>query len=111
MKRAKIDDIAREAGVSRATVDRVIHGRVNVRSETAQKVAAAARRLGFYATGLIDRSLEKPLPRSLGNAVMGGDQEGGEGGGLGVRGGIHSVRPCGVVSAAQVGAPLKSCKC
>ena len=64
MKRAKIDDITREAGVSRATVDRVIHGRVNVRSETAQKVAAAARRLGFYATGLIDRSLEKPLPKS-----------------------------------------------
>lgn len=40
--RAGIREIARAAGVSEATVDRVLHGRPNVRRATAERVLAAA---------------------------------------------------------------------
>lgn len=40
--RAGIRDIARAAGVSEATVDRVLHGRPNVRPATAERVLKAA---------------------------------------------------------------------
>jgi LacI family transcriptional regulator len=42
-----VHDVAREAGVSLATVDRVLNARPGVRSETAQKVAEAIRVLDF----------------------------------------------------------------
>ena len=38
-------DIAREAGVSVATLDRVLHGRAGVREDTARRVREHARRL------------------------------------------------------------------
>lgn len=41
-----IADIAAEAGVGTATVERVLNARGNVRAETAEKVVLAARRLG-----------------------------------------------------------------
>lgn len=50
-------DVARAAGVGVATVDRVINRRAPVRSETAQRVLAAAEALGFRRTGLIRRRL------------------------------------------------------
>jgi len=45
--RARVADVAREAGVSTATVDRVLHGRPNVRHATVQKVLKAAARLEY----------------------------------------------------------------
>lgn len=46
-RRATVHDVAREAGVSLATVDRVLNGRPGVRVETAEKVAEAIRALDF----------------------------------------------------------------
>ncbi len=46
-RRATVHDVAREAGVSLATVDRVLNGRPGVRSETAEKVAEAIKALDF----------------------------------------------------------------
>lgn len=46
-RRATVHDVAREAGVSLATVDRVLNGRPGVRAETAQKVADAIAALDF----------------------------------------------------------------
>jgi len=42
-----LKDIAREAGVSVATLDRVLHGRAGVREETARRVRQAIDRHGF----------------------------------------------------------------
>ncbi len=46
-KRATVHDVAREAGVSLATVDRVLNGRPGVRPATAEKVESAIRTLDF----------------------------------------------------------------
>ena len=46
-KRATVHDVARQAGVSLATVDRVLNGRPGVRTQTAEKVDAAIRALDF----------------------------------------------------------------
>jgi len=46
-RRATVHDVARAAGVSLATVDRVLNGRPGVRPETAAKVDAAIRALDF----------------------------------------------------------------
>ena len=61
-KRPTIKDLAREAGVGVATVDRVLNGRGLVREETARRVAEAAHRIGYHARGLIDRRLDETLP-------------------------------------------------
>jgi len=44
---ATLKDVAREAGVSIATVDRVLHGRPGVRKGTVQRVEETIERLGF----------------------------------------------------------------
>lgn len=49
--------------MSKATIDRVVHRRGNVREETARKVAEAAHRLGYYGSNLIDQQLAVKLPR------------------------------------------------
>lgn len=49
MLRATLTDIAREAGVSPATVDRVLNDRPGVKDHTRQHVLAAAQRLGYVA--------------------------------------------------------------
>ena len=46
-RRATVHDVAREAGVSLATVDRVLNGRPGVRAATAEKVEEAIKALGF----------------------------------------------------------------
>lgn len=46
-RRATVHDVARAAGVSLATVDRVLNGRPGVRPVTAEKVVAAVAELGF----------------------------------------------------------------
>lgn len=53
MARVTITDLAREAGVSVATVDRVLNGRLKVREETALKVHEAAQRLGYHGANAI----------------------------------------------------------
>lgn len=49
--RSTLIDIAREAGVSSATVDRVLNNRTGVRSRTREIVLQTAQRLGYIAEG------------------------------------------------------------
>ena len=51
--RPTIADLAKKAGVSVATVDRVLNRRLPVRGDTAQRVVAAAEEIGFHAVGLL----------------------------------------------------------
>lgn len=62
MKRATIADLSREAGVSVATVDRVLNGRLKVREETARKVHEAARRIGYHGMNVIQTRILSDLP-------------------------------------------------
>jgi LacI family transcriptional regulator len=86
MSRPTITDLARAAGVSVSTIDRVLNGRNPVRRNTAERVLAAAEQIGFYATGAIKQRLGPERPdcklgfllqqasrifyRDLGNALM-----------------------------------------
>lgn len=74
-KRPTIADLANEAGVSIATVDRVLNRRLPVREETTHRVLAAAETIGFYATGLIKHRLGQTAPpRTFGFLLQkGGD--------------------------------------
>lgn len=62
MTRPTIADLAKEAGVSVATVNRILGGKVPVRKATMQRVQAASERIGFYATGVIEDRLRKSVP-------------------------------------------------
>ena len=62
-RRATIHDVAREAGVSTATVDRVLNAREKVREDTARRVYEAARLVGYHATQLIGQRVQMDLPR------------------------------------------------
>jgi LacI family transcriptional regulator len=67
MSRPTMADLARTAGVSFSTVDRVLNGRDAVRPETAQRVLEAAEQIGFYATSLLRQRLRTDVPeRTLG---------------------------------------------
>ena len=61
--RSTIQDVAREAGVSTATVDRVLNAREQVREETARKVYDAARKVGYHAAALIGQRVQADLVR------------------------------------------------
>lgn len=70
MGKPTVHDIAREAGVSLATVDRVLNGRPGVRSVTVERVQAAIDKLGYvrdlYAANLARQRLYRlafVLPR------------------------------------------------
>jgi LacI family transcriptional regulator len=65
-KRATITDLAREAGVSVATVDRVLNRRLPVRENTALRVVAAAESIGYHATGLLRQRMTEVKPCTLG---------------------------------------------
>ncbi|WKN21859.1 LacI family DNA-binding transcriptional regulator [Azotobacter vinelandii] len=56
-RRPTLQDVARAAGVSLSTVDRVINLRANVRADTARRIAEAAARLGFHGRGVIEQRL------------------------------------------------------
>lgn len=58
-RRPTLQDIAREAGVGIATVDRVVNGRARVREATALRVAEAARRLGHPLPGIAGPALPR----------------------------------------------------
>ncbi|WP_339646323.1 LacI family DNA-binding transcriptional regulator, partial [Jannaschia helgolandensis] len=61
--RPTINDLARAAGVSTATVDRVLNGRASVRPETARRVYEAAQTIGYHAAALIGHRVHSDLPR------------------------------------------------
>ena len=61
-RRKTIQDVAQEAGVSVATVDRLLNGRQRVREETAMLVYEAARKTGYHAAGLIGQRLLAERP-------------------------------------------------
>lgn len=64
-RRPTISDVSRAAGVSVATVDRVLNGRERVREETARKVLRAANDVGYHGAALIATRMNahKPLIR------------------------------------------------
>jgi LacI family transcriptional regulator len=52
-RRATIADVAKAAGVSASTVDRVLNGRAPVRLDTAQRIQQIAESVGFHAAAVI----------------------------------------------------------
>ncbi|TPL97859.1 substrate-binding domain-containing protein [Mesorhizobium sp. B2-3-11] len=62
MKRPTIQDLATAAGVSVATVNRILSGTVSVRPKTIQRVQSAAEEIGFYGIGAIDDRARKISP-------------------------------------------------
>lgn len=60
--RPTISDLAQKAGVSIATVDRVLNGRHRVREETARRVYQAANEIGYHAASLIRQRIAAGLP-------------------------------------------------
>jgi len=62
-KRPTIVDLAEAAGVSVATVDRVLNGRHRVREPTAERVLGAAERIGFHAAPLLKRRIRAAAPK------------------------------------------------
>jgi len=61
-RRPTISHLAAAAGVSVATVDRVLNRRHKVRSETAERVLAAAQSIGFHATALLKQRIRADVP-------------------------------------------------
>src|SRR5215468_10717195 len=62
-RRANINDVARDAGVSTATVDRVINRRGGVRQPTIHRVLSAADRLGYRLPPDLLASYQPPAMR------------------------------------------------
>lgn len=61
-RKPTIADLAEAAGVSVATVNRILGGTANVRGATMQRVQSAAERIGFYGIGAIEDRLRKATP-------------------------------------------------
>ncbi len=65
--RSTVRDVAERAGVSVATVDRVLNRRAPVSSNTARRVLDAAQALGFHASALLQKRVaERQAERRLG---------------------------------------------
>lgn len=66
-RRPTLAAVAEAAGVSSATVDRVLNSRLPVREATAVRVIKAAERIGYHAAGLMrERLRERATVRRLG---------------------------------------------
>lgn len=63
MQRPTIPDLAKLAGVSVATVNRVLSGAQNVRQQTRQRVQEAAEAMHFYGTGAIQAHVAAHRPK------------------------------------------------
>lgn len=63
MRRPTIPDLAEAAGVSVATVNRVLSGAANVRLGTRERVQEAAAAIGFYGLGSIQARVHAARPR------------------------------------------------
>ena len=61
-KRPTIADVAAQARVSVATVDRALNGRSRVREETLKRIQSACRAVGYHGAGLIEQRLREALP-------------------------------------------------
>lgn len=59
--RLRLEDVAKAVGVSKATVDRVIHDRPGVREETAQRVRSALAEFGYARSALAAQVGPSPL--------------------------------------------------
>jgi LacI family transcriptional regulator len=55
-------DLAQQAGLSVATVDRVLNSRAKVREETARRVYSVAEEIGYHAASVIRQRLQAELP-------------------------------------------------
>ncbi len=66
VKRPTLHDLANAAGVSIATVDRVINRRLPVSGDTSQRVVKAAESIGYHATSLLKRRVEEMPARRFG---------------------------------------------
>jgi LacI family transcriptional regulator len=65
--RTTMEDVARASGHSLSTVDRVLNGRANVRTSTAEHIRDAAESLGYFAAGVIrERLRDARQHRTLG---------------------------------------------
>lgn len=62
MNRPTIADLARAAGVSVSTVNRILGGSASVRPATIQRVQDAAGEIGFYGLGVIDARKKEAMP-------------------------------------------------
>ncbi|TNC46712.1 LacI family transcriptional regulator [Rubellimicrobium rubrum] len=62
MKRPRIVDLAQAAGVSVATVNRILSGSTSVRVATIQRVQDAAAEIGFHGLNTIDSRRTKSMP-------------------------------------------------
>lgn len=63
MHRPTIPDLAKAAGVSVATVNRVLSGAAKVRLATRERVQEAAARIGFYGLGSIQARIAAARPK------------------------------------------------
>lgn len=63
MGRPTIKDLATAAGVSVATVNRVLAGAANVRQDTRTAVQEAAEKIGFYGLGAIQARIAATRPK------------------------------------------------
>lgn len=63
MKRPTIKDLAKEAGVSISTVNRVLGGSNGVRNIIIQQVKEAAERIGYYGLGTIRSQITSRKPK------------------------------------------------
>lgn len=63
MRRPTIPDLAEAAGVSVATVNRVLSGAANVRLATRERVQQAAEEIGFYGLGSIQARVSAARPK------------------------------------------------
>ncbi|MER9052348.1 LacI family DNA-binding transcriptional regulator [Mesorhizobium sp. M0923] len=63
MTRPTIRDLAIAAGVSAATVNRILNGTVSVRPKTVQRVQSAAAEIGFYGIGALDNRARQLSPQ------------------------------------------------
>ena len=66
VKRPTLADLAKAAGVSIATVDRVINRRLPVSEDTAARVVRGAESIGYHATSLLKRRVQEMPPRRFG---------------------------------------------
>lgn len=69
-RRPTIADLAETAGVSVATVDRVLNRRHPVREDTTRRVLKAAEEIGFHATALIRQRLSPDAPQRTFGLVL-----------------------------------------
>jgi LacI family transcriptional regulator len=60
LKRVRLSDVARIAGVSSSTVDRVLNARPGVKPDTVARVEAAMQRLGYSVNSLNRRLQDSP---------------------------------------------------